>query len=166
MDELLQLAKLHDKDMDEDYERFYRSFSTRSFTEQGYYYVQYKSCNTPSQRYCDICKRGFLTSNAKGKHRCDLRSRKARNGRYKCRTCLYETHDEWKMKKHNVICRKRSRGREIGLEYEIMTMDNSPYTRICPLCFKGFKSFTNRERHFKSCLQNNDRKRCLLSNCL
>ena len=128
MDALAQLAKMYDREMDEDYERYYRAVSTRSSPERGYYYAQYKSCNTPSQRYCDICRSGFLTSSAKQRHRCDLRPRKARTGRYKCRTCLHETMHEWKMKKHSKICKSRSTGREIGLEYEVMTTNNTPHT--------------------------------------
>lgn len=54
----------------------------------------------------------------------------------------------------------QNNGKEIGLEYEIMTLENTPYTRICPLCNKAFKSFSSRELHFKSCVKDESRKRC------
>lgn len=159
MDALIQAAKECDQEMDNDYERYYRAFSSKNSPERGYYYAQYKSCNTPSQRYCDICRHGFPTSSAKQRHKCDIRSRKIRTGRYKCRTCLYETIHEGKIKKHSTLCRKGPNGCEIGLEYEIMTMSNTPHTRLCPLCFKGFKTFTAREQHFLSCKENSNRKK-------
>ena len=45
-------------------------------------------------------------------------------------TCLHETAQERKMKKHAEICKKRSTGDEIGLEYETMTMSNTPHTTL------------------------------------
>ena len=158
MDEIIRLAKLYGREMDEDYERYYRtSFSNENSSERGYYYTKFKSSNTPSQRYCDLCRRGFLTSNAKKQHKCDIQSKKGRTGRYKCMTCLHEATRERKMEKHVKICKKRSTGDEIGLEYETMTLSNTPHTRLCPLCFKGFKTFESRELHFVSCREKKNR---------
>ena len=158
MTALTQAVMGHDGEMDDDYEHYYRSFPTKNSPEGGYYYAQYKSCNTPSQRYCDICRHGFLTSKKKQRHDCDVRLRKVPNGRYKCRTCLYESQYENKIKKHSMLCKKGVNAREIGLEYEIMTLENTPHTRICPLCFKGFKTFTAREQHILFCKKNKDRR--------
>ena len=55
-------------------------------------------------------------------------------------TCLHETAQERKMKKHVEICKKRSTGDEIGLEYETMTMSNTAY-QIMPLMFQRIQNF-------------------------
>ena len=72
-------------------------------------------------------------------------------------TCLHETVHERKMKEHVEICKKRSMEDEIGLEYETMTMSNTAHTRLCPLCFKGFKTYESREYHFSSCREKKNR---------
>ena len=162
MEELLDIARFYDEENpenpDTDYARFYNTYSTRHSPELGYYYIQFKRSNTPAQRYCGICQRGFLTANAKDRHICGYRNKKLLTGRYKCRTCLYETTLEKRIKKHFIFCKNRSSD-EIGLEYEIMAMSNTPYFRLCPLCHKGFKTFTAREFHVLNCLQNKERKK-------
>jgi hypothetical protein len=40
-----------------------------------------------------------------------------------------------------------------------MTLNNTPYTRLCPLCHKGFKSYTARELHIVSCLKDKKRQK-------
>ena len=85
--------------------------------------------------------------------------KKIHRGRFKCRTCLYETPYEWKIRKHTRIC-KTGNKEEIGLEYDIMSCRNTPHTHLCPLCHKGFKSYDSRKLHFESCARNKKRKKC------
>ena len=65
---------------------------------------------------------------------------------------------EKRIKRHCMFCKNRLSDK-IGLEYEVMTMNNTPHFRLCPLCQKGFKTFTAREFHVLNCLKNNKRKK-------
>ena len=60
---------------------------------------------------------------------------------------------EKRIKKHSILCKSRSPN-EIGLECEIMTINNTPYTHLSPLRQEGFKTYKARELHVLNCLEN------------
>ena len=102
------------------------TYSTRHSPELGYYYIQFKRGNTPAQRYCGICQRGFLTANAKDRHICGYHRKKLLTGRYKCKTCLYETALEKRIKKHFIFCKNRSSRSDAQLLY-LVTLKSKKY---------------------------------------
>ena len=120
-----------------------------------FYYLRYTRKNTPSDRFCTSCLRGFSNRCFIINHRCDRK--KGRNGRYCCRTCLYETERRVKITKHSDKCSTKKLN--IHLIEKVMTSKNTPLVQLCPFCGKGFNRSANRDIHIKRCKENDDRKR-------
>ena len=97
-----------------------------------FYYLRYTRKNTPSDRFCTSCLRGFSNRCFIINHRCDRK--KGRNGRYCCRTCLYETERRVKITKHSDKCSTKKLN--IHLIEKVMTSKNTPLVQLCPFAEK------------------------------
>ena len=119
-------------------------------------YVRYTKANTPPKLYCNICRRGFLSTALKNRHSCG--SKRLIKGRFKCKNCLFETESRTSIEGHVRFCNFQCEPSDFDLIERVMNSSNAEQLRLCPFCNKGFSPESNfREKHIAECEKNKNR---------
>ena len=120
-------------------------------------YLRYNKNNTHESLYCKTCKSGFLTARRKINHNC--KRRRCVLGRFRCRSCAYETESRKDIKKHVNLC-GIIKTKSLDLVERVMNTKNTNLIDLCPLCGKGFSPHNNyKDKHISECLQNLNRQK-------
>ena len=115
-----------------------------------YIRVPFTKKNTPANRYCTLCRNGFLHAHDFRAHFCHQFVRRLKS-RYRCIHCRYECMLQTTIQQHVATCRHEEYG-GAGLLTIKMTDKNTSQALICPRCMKAFTTINACTYHKTNCL--------------